>query len=487
MKSRLALIVFGTVLTLFCSNLVFGQLDERYELTNNQQYDSGQDILIIEDTIYTLSGGIIPQNDSTSFILFKSTLNGIPIDTMHYHIPGAQFVCSKLLNSGDSLFVLGSVIQDQQGWDPCLAIFDLQFNNLFYQKYDTTQHIIISDGLFTPNNGILMYGSTADTSDGSDWEDIYLLNLDTNMNKTWDKRIPQTLYVYSGSINNLNGQYLLSGYRSDPNIWEDNGEAYLHKIDSAGNILQTKLFTSQHGTLISHSMVKDDRIYVSAVRSDSTNLTHNTHFRKPILITLDTMFNVLNEAEFGDYGQVFYSWLPSGLVHSSERIYIFGHEHPHGFVACFDFTGNYLWGQSYFDTTYISDESISEMLIVNTNQIIGIGYRGEYSLGPSDRDTWIFKIDSLGCISPNCNNYISFTQNNFFALSIYPNPTEDILNLSIPLEKPGLIEIYDLLGKRVVYQKLTSPEINVQRLERGFYLLKVQIGSSIYIGKFRKS
>ena len=65
------------------------------------------------------------------------------------------------------------------------------------------------------------------------------------------------------------------------------------------------------------------------------------------------------------------------------------------------------------------------------------------------------------------------------SIKIYPNPVNDILNIDLPNEVESTIEIYDILGKRVLKQIINSSSaINVQRLKAGIYILKITQGEA---------
>jgi len=68
-----------------------------------------------------------------------------------------------------------------------------------------------------------------------------------------------------------------------------------------------------------------------------------------------------------------------------------------------------------------------------------------------------------------------------FAISVYPNPTSDFVNLLVGKENVlgFLYQLFDMNGKLLAQKELKSNETNVpfQHLSSGFYLLKVKDGS----------
>lgn len=72
-------------------------------------------------------------------------------------------------------------------------------------------------------------------------------------------------------------------------------------------------------------------------------------------------------------------------------------------------------------------------------------------------------------------------------LTIYPNPAKAD-RVYVTTSKPSLtkeIEIYDLFGNKVIQATLTAgaKEINISRLIRGIYLIKVKEGDTFSVRK----
>jgi hypothetical protein len=58
--------------------------------------------------------------------------------------------------------------------------------------------------------------------------------------------------------------------------------------------------------------------------------------------------------------------------------------------------------------------------------------------------------------------------------NIFPNPTNDFININTELEN-FRIEIFDLLGKKI-FQSHNSKSIDVTKFDKGTYLLKISSG-----------
>lgn len=97
-----------------------------------------------------------------------------------------------------------------------------------------------------------------------------------------------------------------------------------------------------------------------------------------------------------------------------------------------------------------------------------------------DRPTITFNISEWDSFaSNNCDDLGTHNQTlnteNYTdkKLSIYPNPVKSNLNINLANEEQTIIEIFDVLGKRVYSKKLlSSGSINLQNLKTGVYIIK---------------
>jgi PKD repeat protein len=67
-------------------------------------------------------------------------------------------------------------------------------------------------------------------------------------------------------------------------------------------------------------------------------------------------------------------------------------------------------------------------------------------------------------------------------VKVFPNPVSDILNINLGELNGQVLELYDVLGKRVIYRDIESEsvlELNVNNFEKGIYLLKIQTDQGI--------
>ena len=114
---------------------------------------------------------------------------------------------------------------------------------------------------------------------------------------------------------------------------------------------------------------------------------------------------------------------------------------------------------------------------------VGTTYTLTVNDGTCDASTTVF-VDATICTG--INNATSMN-----GISIYPNPTNGILNISIPSELADntSIEVYDAIGKLVIKETLSTETttINTTKLTDGIYVFKVINNNQIVkIGKIVK-
>ena len=70
----------------------------------------------------------------------------------------------------------------------------------------------------------------------------------------------------------------------------------------------------------------------------------------------------------------------------------------------------------------------------------------------------------------------SYAKENIEGLAIYPNPVnhqDPYIYITSTANTIKNIELYNVLGKLVFSTKLTGKELNISKLNKGFYVLKI--------------
>jgi len=138
-----------------------------------------------------------------------------------------------------------------------------------------------------------------------------------------------------------------------------------------------------------------------------------------------------------------------------------------------DIIGTYNSGQIEFGT----DKTLRRKKNI-TQPNINFNLTNEWDVFDKDN------ADNFGQHSAIVLSANSFSKGN---IQFYPNPVRDILNITNTTNsKIKNISIYNLLGKKVFYQKNPTYNINVKKISKGIYMLTFEIENKIYKSKLIK-
>jgi hypothetical protein len=151
-----------------------------------------------------------------------------------------------------------------------------------------------------------------------------------------------------------------------------------------------------------------------------------------------------------------------------------------GFISRTDSLGELRWFRRYdynSNTDFFIDilETSDSGLLVNGSAT---------DIGAGGQNLWLVKLDSMGCLEPNCWVGLESVEPNAFGVSLFPNPANDWLNIKLHNpSQPITLELFDVSGQRLMHTQLFAPleAIQVNHLATGLYLAKFTMnnGSSI--------
>jgi len=404
---------------LISSSLYGQEINEVYDLDCVTEDDGANEILIVDDTIFILGNDYCTDK---GVVILKTDLEGIPLDTLYFGLEGHTAQGSTLNVQGDSLLVTGWLDGDPEGADAFLAIYSTNFDSLFFQKYDSTVNVLIYHSLLTDDGGVILYGGISPTPTSGP-HSLYVMKLDNNFDKLWDITFTSTWTQWPSQMLQLGNEILLVSTRH-PASGVDGKHVYLIKMDEFGDTTAKALY-SDHNLIRPIVTVHDDKIYVVAMTADAPNPVHTWHLLNLKFIKLDSMMTVTNESiTVGEFGlDATYSFVLSGSLVHNDRLLTYGFNYPNGVIMAFNLSGTYLWTEEvYHDSS--GEDRVAMLAGYAENLIHGVGSYDSPIVGPSDRDHWLFSVDSLGCMVPGCNDYLYLDNKSIQAeFNLFPNPT----------------------------------------------------------------
>ncbi len=146
-------------------------------------------------------------------------------------------------------------------------------------------------------------------------------------------------------------------------------------------------------------------------------------------------------------------------------------------------------GIEYFIVIYAGGTSPTMSLI--RESIVGTDTTKRLRLSNDDGSTWsassyIYRIRSV--VYESSSSSLATSNVKLNEVSIYPNPTNDILKVKLLKNEKSKIEIYDLSGRLVKQMNANSDniELNVSALDKGTYLINIVTPSNTISKKFIK-
>ena len=303
---------------------------------------------------------------------------------------------------------------------------NLYLSNTKYRtltKCDTTKH---KGYIFS---GVEQFGSSVGRN--------YIVKLDSNLNVSWVQYLlPQTYSFFNGLVSLKDGGNVISHNIIDSSsnniFWERVG---LSKLDANGNLLWEKYYGSKQYDISSYAVkeLKNKGLIVCGAQ----RVTYTPNITQVM-----------------------------------------------GFLMCTDSMGNLKWWNNYIakypikDT--IADNYLYDVIEMPDKGFAAVGWAGG-SLSPFNniQQTWLLRVDSMGCLSPGCVPVLTTVQQhlkNEVKIIYYPNPSTGKLFIETTefLENTE-IKLTDVAGKEIRKEKIRSAktEINIAELENGIYFIEI--------------
>lgn len=531
----------------------FGGLNSDILMSTKQTSDSG--FVLTGFTTSMSAGGDITDSSrgSEDFWVVKINKSGVKEWARRYGGLNNDLVYDGLQTTDGGYIFAGCSFSNigweksQNNWDPTLQTPDmwiLKTDSLGIKQWDkryggtdgdaAVKIIRTNDGQYMVA-GLSLSGLNGDkTQPSQGGSDIWIIKMDVNGNKIWDKR-------YGGSKNdepwtiyqtNDNG-YLLVGYsysnaggdktqnNNDPSL--NTPDYWIVKIDSVGNKQWDKTYGGNNYESASAALIRNNGDYIicgfskSGISGDRTianydtstgwNATHDYWIIRVDSTGLKTGEKVFgntsydecwNAVELGDGNFLFSgeSYSPAGGDKSENNL---GHEQV--WLVKTDTNLNKIWDKTIFTPNlFYDDESASAFqsfdgcIIATCMTSGGIGgYKSQSNWDPggTSSDYWIIKF----CDTTQTTGLAYAPEQSDFRF--FPNPFSEELvvecnpvtcNEQLTNKKSG-VKIYDVYGRTVLSKPITNPSIklNTSVFFNGIYFVSIFTCDKVFTKKIIKT
>ncbi len=412
----------------------------------NKSYEAGNDFLIKNNKFYVTSITADPTKLQSGFYIFNKACDTIFTrnygDTNYYNF---GFKIQPFNQTKDKFLLIGETDSTcgpgHLGYyKPILRVVDT--NGTLYQTklyLTNNKYRTLTGSDTTLNKGYIICGAEQLSSALAK---PYILKIDSNLNQNWVLYLTNNSRSYYCDVTTLkNGKHIVSHNSVDSisgsNFFE---RIVLTKLDTNGSIIWQKYYG-----------IKQQEISSTTVRELSNN---------------------------------------DLIVSGSRRVqYTSSVSQVMGFIMKIDSSGNLKWWNNYIPISPIKD-TIADCYLYDVIQMSDGGFAATGWADPSGyfgtkQETWLLRVDSMGCIVPGCNPLgTAIEEKNVenIIIKAYPNPFSDELNVSYNLTEKYKGAVLQLVepstGRVLVNSTITEPRgttnFKMENISEGVYLVRIK-------------
>lgn len=339
------------------------------------------------------------------------------------------------------------------------------------------------------------FHSIVQAKDGSVWaiQDQKLVNINPTTFAKTEYAIPTTKYIGAWGAWNA-GSFTYSN-QQNALYWNNSVSSFVSGTKIVKFDVATKTFNENFINIPGQTGPYKQIPYGAALRVDpvsdrlilnTTESGYGAHYQKNWIHTYDNTGALLNTKTLNDY-----YWFPAVTVFPDNTLPVVASTFP---------TETTLSGVTKIDLkTVVSDaDNLSSAIVKsiksNTNSTAisaEVNSDDELVLTPKNAGTanLVISFNSNGKVVEKTLTVISSSlaatsDVKKLDLSIYPNPTTEILNIKT-LDKVLEVSIFDISGKQI-NTKIVNGQINVNSLLKGNYILRIVTDKATYQEKFIK-
>jgi hypothetical protein len=371
--------------------------------------------------------------------------------------------------------------------------FDSNLDSLRFLTYGYPySNNMINTFIKHTDNKIYMLGYVDDTLQSN--ADILLIKTDTAGNEIWKKKIGLTNMDENAiSIDTLQGDLIVGGLRIGHHT--SNTDAFVMRLDTAGNIVWQKIINTNGGYSASKVLtLKDGNILVHnrLKMYDAGSFTFNRFLIQKITPSNTLVWQkIYNSPNYGADGIV-------ALENTQGNIVIAGQKGSTnysclGTINVLNQNGDSLFYKEFYKE--LGSQNYFRHVIQTQDKgycfagfLIPVFANG----GTGNQDLWLLKVDSNFCESAlPCNSVVGINEPVELdgEVSLYPNPSNGILNIQFittdELKSNLNVTITNSLGQTVLSEAMNKQNsaLNIEHLSDGLYYVTVKTKNKTFTQK----
>lgn len=471
------------LVVLFCSFNSFGQISF-YNIYTNNGSDIGQGVVQLEDSSYVITGASSSFSGSSQAFLMRVDSLGNYMWSNSYGGPESESGRRVLYKKNFGFFICGFTNSiGNGGYDNYLAKVDESGTLEWEKAYGGSGWERVHDAVMTRDTGVIMVGETS--SNLTDNQDIYIVRTNKFGDTLWTKTIGGLGDDYASCIKGYTDSTFVIGGRI---FVEDSllTKIYFTYIKDNGE----EIWTDTIGEFGNY--------WLNDIAFDGINILGVGGRLAPDSdgIDLFSFLYLINGLPMGE--------LPISVAGTQEfdAITSFGSANAYYTSFSNEDAGSYVNGpdviitkynqlfgwESSFRIGYQNPDVTGDIIRTSDGGAIVVGY----STGIISGGNEVFLVK----IGPNDDYPSSITdlviddlvsvheEDVIVGLKIYPNPSYDVLNISVESPNYEKIRIINSLGNEIYSSEFNkSKTINVSQYESGLYFIEI---SGIGIASIRR-
>ncbi len=364
------------------------------------------------------------------------------------------------------------------GYDAVLMKRDSLGNYEWTKRYGGNDWDFVYDLTITYDSGFVFCGETYNNTAGQ--SDVFVVRTNKNGDTLWTKTIGGNLIDKGNSIiETSDSSIVIAGLT---NTTTDSTQAYIIKLSKTGQLLWDSAYGGGNGYDMANSVIETaNGEYVIAGTTTSYNANNDKDF---YLARTDNNGTLIWQSNFGNPGEEEIFEVYEDNIGNLINVGFTKAAGAGGKDAELFYIGASGWWVGISPTYGTSlDEWFKSFAIGLNGNFCMLGTTNSYGNGLND--VFIVRVDTIFANQPiiliTFNDSIPLTINdtkNNSIISIYPNPTQQFLMISISEIKgntPYFFELYDLQGKSILKKEITntSTTLNLSQLSKQFYVFKL--------------
>lgn len=453
---------------------------------------------------YLLSGVVLDTNQNyyyNKLTLVKVDLQGNQMWERSYGDKNNQFVQDgwNIMLKDSSLYFSSVLVRPNLLTTSVLLKFNLNGDSLWIKEYlyslpvtDTTWFCLLGKNT-TPDNGFIFTGRQSYNGQTS----IVLLKTDSLGNEEWRSIMNTATYYSTGYdvvYDDISHKYIITAVQDTP-ISTDELTGIIITTDSLGNKINQSIKTGTNGGYLNQIIKTDDNNFIASGALSTGEPIGSFTKKKHFCIKFDHSGNTIWTREYSISG--LFNWLgitkklPDGNIILAGSFDTLSNQNlpfnSHFYLQKINQNGDSLWSRSINMVNGEGKQNLLNGLDLTNDQ--GFVLTGWFfgTLDSLDKRFCIAKLDEWGCDSVDCMN-VGFSETNLSDnyLSVFPNPTNDLINISVSsIEFNPYFEIIDLAGRVIISDKIDKNNVSVSlfQLPCSFYFLRVADSRGCFVAK----